>query len=255
MTLTVLRRPAPVAGSADLEGVLATASLLRQESTEQPVLLLSRTRPTAAFSRRDLLLPGYPAAAEAAQALGFEPVVRPVGGHLAAYDEGSLVVHLWSPDPDPRTGLKDRFRVVADALTRAMTDLGVPDVRVGAVPGEYCDGEWSVNTGGTAKLAGTGQRLFRRGWLFCVVLTVTGADRLVDVLTPTYATLGLPFDPASVGSVDRWVPGVTVEQVREVVGARLVEATRPVPAQVSGSSSAASLGSVRFSGLMPLLSE
>ena len=246
--MTVLRRPAPVAGSADLEGVLVSAGLLRQESGEPSTLLLSRTLPTAAFSRRDLLLPGYAAAARAAETRGFEPVVRPVGGHLAAYDEGSLVVHLWSPDPDPTTGLKDRFQVVGDALARAMTDLGVPDARVGSVPGEYCDGEWSVNTGGTAKLAGTGQRVFRRGWLFCMVLTVTGAERLVDVLSPTYAALDLPFDPASVGSVDRWVPGVSVEQVREVVAARLVE----VAGQASSSSS---LGSVRFSGRMPLLSE
>jgi lipoate-protein ligase A len=237
VSVTVLRRPVPVAGSADLDGVLASVAPLRGDDPgDTPVLLLSRTTPTAAFSRRDLHLPGYAAAAEAAQAQGFEPVVRPVGGHLAAYDEGSLVVHLWSPDEDPRTGLKDRFRVVGEALAGAMTELGVPDARVGAVPGEYCEGEWSVNTGGTAKLAGTGQRVFRRGWLFCVVLTVSGADRLVEVLTPTYAALDLAFDPASVGSVERWVPGVTVEQVREVVAARLVASVpQPRAAQTSSS--------------------
>ena len=237
--VSVLRRPAPVAGSADIEGVVATASLRRDDVPDPaPVLLLSRTTPTAAFSRRDLLLPGYPAAAEAARTHGFEPVVRPVGGHLAAYDEGSLVVHLWSSHPDPRRGLRDRFRLVGDALARALTEVGVPDVRVGAVPGEYCDGEWSVNTGGTAKLAGTGQRLYRRGWLFCAVLTVTRPEPVRSVLTDTYAALGLPFDPATVGSADRWVPGVTVEQVREVVAAHLVaEVSAPAQADQRTASS------------------
>lgn len=229
--VSVLRRPAPVAGTADIDGVMASASLRRDEVPDPgPVLLLSRTTPTAAFSRRDLLLPGYAAAAEAARAHGFDPVVRPVGGHLAAYDEGSLVVHLWGSHPDPARGLVDRFRLVGDALSRAMTDLGVPDARVGAVPGEYCDGQWSVNTGGAAKLAGTGQRLFRLGWLFCAVLTVTRPDPLTAMLTDAYAELDLPFNPHTVGSVDRWVPGVTVEEVREVVASRLVAAVSDTPA-------------------------
>ncbi len=219
----VLRRAAPVSGSADLDGVLASATLRRGDVPDPaPVLLLSCTTATAAFSRRDVLLPGYAEAAEAAQEHGFETVVRPVGGHLAAYDEGSLVVHLWGSHPDPPRGLKDRFRLVGDALARALSEVGVPDPRVGAVPGEYCDGEWSVNTGGSAKLAGTGQRLFRRGWLFSAVVTVLRPEPLTAMLTDAYDALDLPFDPCTVGSVGRWVPGVTVEQVREVVAVHLV---------------------------------
>jgi octanoyl-[GcvH]:protein N-octanoyltransferase len=218
--LTVLRRAAPVSGAADLEGVLAAC----RTPDGGPVLLLSRCAPTAAFSRRDALRPGHARAVELATDAGYEPVVRPVGGHLAGYDEGSLVLHLWGPHPEPRRHLRERFATAGTALASALASLGVPDVRVGAVPGEYCEGEWSVNAGGTAKLAGTGQRLFRTGYLFCAVLTVTRPAPLVPMLTATYDALGLPLDPASVGAVDDWVPGVSVARVGEAVAGSLVRA-------------------------------
>ncbi|WP_143099727.1 lipoate--protein ligase family protein [Nocardioides psychrotolerans] len=217
--MTVLRRPAPVTGSEDLRGVLASAS--QQPGTARPVLLVSRCAPTAAFSRRDTLLPGYPAAAEVVAARGFEPVVRPVGGHLAGYDEGCLVLHLWGSHPHPRLGLRDRFSLVSQALSGALTVLGVPELRIGAVPGEYCDGAWSVNVGGRAKLAGTGQRLFRDGYLFCAVLSVAHPEPVRHMLTAAYAALGLPLDPVTVGSVDQWVPGITLDQAAAVVASHL----------------------------------
>lgn len=218
--LTVLRRAAPVSGSEDLRGVLAAATASRGRS-DGPVLLLSRCRATAAFSRRDTLSPGYAQARAAARDHGFEPVVRPVGGHLAGYDESSLVLHLWGPRDDPRLDLRQRFGVVSQAIASALGTLSVPDVRVGAVPGEYCDGAWSVNVGGDAKVAGLGQRLLRGGFLLCAVLTVSRPRPLTRMLVDSYAALGLPLDPATVGAVDTWVPGVTVEQVGESVAGAL----------------------------------
>lgn len=222
-TTTVLRRPGPVAGSVDLEGVLAAA---RDARTDGPVLLLSRCAPTAAFSRRDALLPGYLDAVALTESWGFEPVVRPVGGHLAAYDEGSVVVHLWNRHSDPRRDLRERFATAGAAVAAALADLGVPGVRVGPVPGEFCDGEWSVNVAGRAKLVGTGQRLFRTGFLFSAVVMAARAPAVHDVLTPAYDALGLPFDPATVGCVQDWVPGVGVGEVADHVAARLIAACR-----------------------------
>lgn len=219
--VSVLRRPSPVPGSVDLDGVVAAA---RTPDVPGPVLLLSRTSPTAAFSRRDALLPGYARAVELAEAAGFEPVVRPVGGHLAVYDEGSVVVHLWNRHPDPRRDLRERFAVAGAAVAAALADLGVPDVGVGPVPGEFCDGEWSVNVAGRAKLVGTGQRLFRTGFLFSAVVMAAGASAARDALTPAYDALGLPFDPATVGCVQDWVPGVGVREVADQVASRLVAA-------------------------------
>lgn len=224
-TTTVLRRLATVPGEDDLRGVIASASA----ADGPPTLLLSRCAPTAAFSRRDLLLPGHAAAEDAVRGHGFVPVVRPVGGHLAGYDEGSLVVHLWGAHPDPRTGLQERFRLVGHALAEALRDLGVDDPRVGPVPGEYCDGAWSVNVAGRAKVAGTGQRIFKRSYLFCAVLTVARPEPLRAMLTDAYDALDLPFDPATVGAVEDHVPGVSVEQVREVVAAHLTRTLADPP--------------------------
>lgn len=216
--LTLVHRPLPVKGSVDLDGVVASA----REAAEGPVLMLSRCKPTAAFSRRDTLLKGYEEAASLARAAGFEPVVRPVGGRLAAYDAGSLVVHLWGPHSEPRRDLGERFVTMATCFAAALRDVGVPDVRVGAVPGEYCSGQWSVNTSGQAKLVGTGQRVFRTAFLFSAVVTVGRAEGITDVLARMYPALGLPLDPRSIGCVDDWVPGIDLDVVAEQVTSRLV---------------------------------
>ncbi len=205
----------PVAGSVDLDTAMGAFRRLAVE--DGPVLRLGVCRPTAAFSRRDVLLDGYAAAVDSVVVQGFEPVVRPVGGRLAAYDEGSLVVHLLAGHPEARLGIHRRFELVGSALAAALTSLGMTDVRVGSVPGEYCEGEWSVNRSGQHKLAGTGQRISKRGYLFSAVITVTRPEPLRAMLTDAYDALGLDFDPASVGSVDRWVPGVTVADVAQVV--------------------------------------
>ena len=229
---SVLRRPAAVPGDVDLDGVV------RAFASEEldPTLFLAQCEPTAAFSRRDVLLPGYPAAVETARAHGFVPVVRPVGGHLAAYDEGSLVLHLWAPHWEPRLGIEQRFRQVGHALVAGLTELGVPEARVGPVQGEYCDGAWSVNLGGRVKVAGTGQRVNRHRFLLCAVLTVTAPTRIREVLTRTYADLGLAFDPATVGCLSDWVPGVCATDVRDVVGAALC---RILPSALTSQSSEA----------------
>lgn len=225
--LTVLRRPAVLSGSDDLARVLAAAGpgpATGRVATGAPVLLLGRCRPTAAFSRRDTLSPGHPEAATAARRHGFEPVVRPVGGHLAGYDEGALVVHLWGAHAEPRADLRRRFEVVGAAVADALAGVGVPGVRVGPVPGEYCDGAWSVNAGGRVKLAGTGQRLFRRGYLVSAVVCVLRCDAARAMLVEAYGHLGLPLDPDTVGAVEDTVPGVGLDDVREAVAASLSRA-------------------------------
>lgn len=215
--LTVVRRSGVVSGEEDLRRVVAMAG--RKDGPGDAVLLLSRCAPTAAFSRRDLLLPGYERAAASARSHGFHPVVRPVGGRLAAYDEGSLVLHLWAAHEQPRAHLRERFQLIGEALVEAVGTLGVEDARVGTVAGEYCDGAWSVNVAGRAKVAGTGQRLYRRGFLFCAIVTVTDRGPLIPMLVDAYRELGLPLDPATIGSVDRWAPGVRLDDAREAVTA------------------------------------
>ena len=185
------------------------------------LLRVQRPRPTAAFSRRDTLAPGFPDASSAAADKGFAPVVRPAGGRLAAYHREALVLDLVAPHADPRRGLRERFAEAADGLTAGLRELGV-DARPGPVPGEYCPGEFSVNARGATKLIGTAQRITKHGYLFSVVVLVGDPEPVRAVLAATYPLLGLDWDPATVGSVADEVPGATVAEVAEVLVPRLL---------------------------------
>ena len=169
-------------------------------------------RPTAAFSRIDALAGGFPAAQDAARRHGFAPVVRPAGGRLAAYHEGALVLDLVARHPHARDEFRERFAVLGAHLAAGLRTLGVP-AGVGAVPGEYCPGEFSVNAAGTTKLVGTAQRLTRHGYLFSAVVLVTDPDPVREVLVDAYAALGLDWRPGSVGAVSDHAPGITVADV------------------------------------------
>ena len=120
---------------------------------------------------------------------GSPPVIRPVGGRLAAYHRDALVLDLVGPHPAPHGGHRARFAAAAAALTEGLRELGV-DARPGAVPGEYCPGEFSVNARGATKLIGTAQRLTRHGYLFSVVVLVGGTEPVRAVLAATYPRLG-----------------------------------------------------------------
>ncbi|MFN0282396.1 MAG: lipoyl protein ligase domain-containing protein [Kineosporiaceae bacterium] len=199
--LVVLRTPD---GMAPLDDVALGPALLTRAQADPdgaPVLRLAWPRPTLAFSRLDTLAPGWPDALAAARAHGFEPVVRQRGGRAAAYHEGCLLLDLVSPDRDPRSGIRARYVAGAAVLAGALADLGL-DARVGAVPGEYCPGDFSVSSGGRVKLAGTAQRVVRGAWLLSSMLVVRGADRLRAVLGDVHHALALDWDPASVGAVE-----------------------------------------------------
>lgn len=198
----------------DPETAHARARVLTPASLAE--VAVSAPPATAAFSRRDQLQAGYPAAAEAVAAHGFTPYLRPVGGRLAVYDEDSLVLHLLSGHAEPRVHIRERFALLGEAMAQALRGLGV-DARVGRVPGEYCEGEFSVNAGGRSKLVGTGQRITRGGYLFSAVVMVDGADRARAALAAAYPLMGLELRPESVGSVVDEAPGVTLDDVRSAL--------------------------------------
>lgn len=218
--------PEPRSGPEDMDLVAARLNGLPSAATGE--LNFSRPRPTAAFSRRDSLRPGYPEARDLLAAQGYEPIIRPVGGHLALYGHGDLVVHLWAPHPDPRSSIRERFESFGGHAATALRALGA-DARVGAVPGEYCSGEFSVNDAGRAKLAGTGQRLTKDGYLFSAVVMVEEAGPAREALEEAYALLGLDFRPESVGCVADAVPGATVDSVREALAGTLMPLLQPTP--------------------------
>ena len=130
----------PAADIAASQALLARVAAGEAE----PQTRLYRPARAVAFGRLDALTPGYERAREAARARGFAPVLRSVGGHAAAFTEESLVYERFVRERDIATGIRARFEQVAEHIAGALRSLGV-DARVGALPGEYCAGEFSVN--------------------------------------------------------------------------------------------------------------
>lgn len=205
---------------ADEPAELAVAhALLRRASggeIDEALRIRSPRRPAVVFGRRDTLLPGFPAARAAAVEAGFQVGVRAVGGRAVAYTSDALVIDHVRREPEPAGGLERRFAEYGEALASVLRGFGI-DARVGAVPGEYCPGAESVNARGTVKLAGTAQRVIRQAWLFSVVVTFDGRERLGPVLSAVYGHLDLPFDPASVGTVTAEAPGTQLADLSAAV--------------------------------------
>lgn len=181
-----------------------------------PVLRIYRPAPTLAFGRLDAIAPGFAAAAAAARAHGFEPVVRAPGGHAVAYHAGCLVVDELLPADDPITGLQDRFARTGEWLAEALRRVGV-DARVGRVAGEFCPGDFTVSARGRVKLVGTAQRVIRHASLLAASIAVTDGAALRDVLVDVYAALDLEWDPATAGAIEDDVPGMTLDDVEQAI--------------------------------------
>ncbi len=203
--------------SAALEIAVSHALLRRVAAGELPsTLRLYRPPPTVAFGKLDTLRPGYTAAAAAARAHGYAPVLRLPGGHAAAYHRASIGIDVvWALD-DPVPGTHDRFREEGERIARALRALGV-DARVGEVPGEYCPGAFSVNARGRVKLAGTAQRLIRGAALLGANIVVGDGAGVRAVVRDVYAALGLGWDEATAGAVEDEVPGIGVDFVERAV--------------------------------------
>jgi octanoyl-[GcvH]:protein N-octanoyltransferase len=191
---------------------LADLASLRT-ATEWGWVRFKRAGPAAAFSRRDTLASGYLQAAGAARSLGFAPIVRPVGGRLVAYHEGALLLDVLGRHPSPAREIDRRFRAFGQAVASALRSVGV-DARLGAVPGEYCPGRFSVNAGGRAKLAGTGQRVTRGSFLLSAMVLVNDPEPIRSVLCQAYPFLGHDWDPNTLGCVSEQVGSITPNDVR-----------------------------------------
>jgi octanoyl-[GcvH]:protein N-octanoyltransferase len=168
------------------------------------------------FGRLDRRRPGFSRACAAAEAHGFTPIIRVVGGLAAAHDGGSIVF-----DEFLRSGVEsihDRFELASARLVRALRSVG-SDARVGRIPGEYCPGDHSINVGGVVKVAGTAQRVVRGAALVSTVIVCSHGDRIRAVLEDVYAALDLDWDPATAGDL-----GVPAREVETALRAEWAEA-------------------------------
>lgn len=190
---------------------------------------LYRPGDALAFSGLDAASPGFRDAVVAAEAAGFEPMLRLAGGRAAVFHRETLAFAWAIPAPDLRGGIRERFDVLAEVVAAALRRLGV-DARIGEVPGEYCPGEHSVSAGGRRKLMGVGQRVVRGAAHVGGVIVVRGSRRVRDVLVPVYDAMGVPWDPATTGAVEDEIGPVACETVADAVLEALAERFDLVPA-------------------------
>jgi len=202
---------------------VARATLMRVAAGDVPATFrLHRPPRILAFSKQDAASPGFRGAVRAARETGFEPVIRLAGGRAAVYHEETLALSWAVPDRRPSARTEERFRELAGLLADSIREVGV-DARVGEVPGEYCPGAWSVNARGATKLAGTGQRLIAGAAHRGAVIVVGNSAGVRGALIGVYEALGLDWDPATAGSIEDEVAGITLERVEDSIFARLGE--------------------------------
>jgi lipoate-protein ligase A len=181
-----------------------------------PTLRLHIPAPMVAFGRADRVTPGYPAAVRAARAHGFTPVERLAGGRAAVFHESTIAFSLALPEPEPKTGIQERFELISQLMVDSFVTLGV-DARIGEIPSEYCPGRWSVNVAGKVKVMGVGQRLVRRAAHVGGVVVVDDGERIRDVLIPVYRALALDWDPRTAGALADRSPGLTTDIVMDSI--------------------------------------
>lgn len=195
-----------------------SAALLDWVAAErEPAVRVWRPHRQVAFGRRDTAAPGYDTAASVASRHGFAPVERDVGGRAVAYTGTTIAFARIIPISDPRKGLQDRYDEMVADVTAALESVGV-DAVPGEPPDSFCPGDHSLQAEG--KIVGIAQRVTADAAVISGVLVVDQHDRIAEVLAPVYEALEVPFDPATVGSVEQ--AGGDTDRIRDELEAGLV---------------------------------
>jgi len=193
---------------------LALASLLMRVPGEyQHAVRIYIPRPTVAFSTRDLRSPGIAAARERAASAGYTPLVRSAGGQIVAYDAGSVIVDHITRTHATQVASPSAFSVQAELHAAVLREKFGVDARVGALPGEYCPGEFSVNIGGLTKAVGSAQRIAGVGSLFSTVFQVEVSRELRHLITAISEILGYDVEPSTIGGLADHAPTATATAV------------------------------------------
>lgn len=195
-------------------------ALLRQVSdgAEPETLRLYTPADVVAFGPLDTRSHGYGAAVAAARNGGFEAIERLAGGRAAVFHSKTIAFSWTMPAHSPRADVMERFEETADIMAGALRRLGV-DARIGAVEGEYCPGQHSVNAHGERKIMGVGQRLIRSAAHIGGVVVVADSGRIRDILDPVYAALGIAWRPSATGSIEDELGGADYAAAMQAIRA------------------------------------
>lgn len=186
------------AETIDADRERTAAVVAHAEREREDTLRVWRPHRQVAFGRRDANADGYELAREAAEERGFPATTRDVGGRAVAFTGSTLAFVHAIPVESARGGIETRYEDATDTLLAALASLGVAASN-GEPPDSFCPGSHSLRADG--KLAGLAQRITDDVAVVAGVVVVADREQLTSVLGPVYERLGVPFDPASVGSV------------------------------------------------------
>ncbi|WP_336360673.1 lipoate--protein ligase family protein [Haladaptatus sp. ZSTT2] len=186
--------------------------------TGEPAVRVWTPHRQVAFGRRDAGSPGYEQAKQAANAHGFPPIERNVGGRAVAYTGTTVSFGRAVPISDMRSGLSDRYDSLTADVQTALARLSV-HATTGEPPNSFCPGAHSLQADG--KLVGIAQRVRRGAALVAGICIVADHAEIAAVLDPVYDALGVPFDPHSVGSVEKAGGPADPEKVIDALEASL----------------------------------
>ena len=209
-----------------------TRRLIRiTERTADPSLRVWTPPRQVAFGRRDSSAGGYERAREIAVDHGYTPVERSVGGSAVAHTGTTVAFAVAVPIEGERGGIENRYRDATSTLARAMETAGAT-VAPGEPDRSFCPGAHSLQ--GAGKIAGIAQRVRRECALVGGYVIASRADRqaVSDVLEPVYTELEIPFDPASVGSIEGAGGSADIERVIDAIETAFIDGrdVTPIPA-------------------------
>ena len=211
-----------------------TADLLAHTTASgEPGLRVWFPHRQVTFGRRDARSDGYQQAREIAVEHGFPPIERQVGGRAVAYSGTTVAFGLARPVADIRRGIEERYEATTMAVQRALWRLGVP-VQRGEPPASFCPGNHALQWRG--KLAGFAQRVQQGAAIVGGIVIVRDHEAIAGVLEPVYEALDVPFDPDTVGSVERAGGTDDPEAVRAGIEAALIGDDATTVEAVDGSS-------------------
>ena len=202
----------------------ATKTLLAHTTeTGHPTVRVWTPHRQIAFGRRDTRADGYDRAVSIATEHGFPAIERSVGGRAVAYTGSVLAFASTIPIDDIRQGMDERYETATTQLLTALSDVGAT-VERGEPADSYCPGEHSIQGRDTGKIVGIAQRITGGAALVsgCVTVTDRDATEIASVLAPVYAAIDVPFNRASVGSVETAGGAAAVEAVQRSIEQTLI---------------------------------
>jgi lipoate-protein ligase A len=167
-----------------------------------------------AFSAFEQRLEGFDDAVSETLAFGFEPVVRPAGGRMVALDEDWVVIDIITPETYLAVAHRDVYEEFGGTFVSLLRKLGV-DASMGAVSGEYCPGDYSINARGVAKLVGTAQRVRRGARLFSACIPFSISYNVATLFDRINSSLQLDWNPTTLAGVGDEVPGLKIEDLEQ----------------------------------------